>query len=251
MQEEKEVQLCKKRLIELANTSFYKGYSVFTDFLTLKEQTIFNQIQSELPNINYKSWGGTDLAERKMICFSSDLLTVEQFPITVLKIQPQNLKYAEQLTHRDFLGAILNLGVDRCKVGDILLNEKIAYAFIEENMADFFVNSLEKVKHTKVRCEIIKEDFQFEQKFKEVVGTVNSIRLDAVLAIAFHSSRSQLLKLITSGKIYVNGCLVEHNSYHLKAGDLVSARGLGKFMYVTDLDKTKKGKTKILLRIYT
>ena len=69
MQEEKEVQLCKKRLIELANTSFYKGYSVFTDFLTLKEQTIFNQIQSELPNINYKSWGGTDLAERKMICF--------------------------------------------------------------------------------------------------------------------------------------------------------------------------------------
>ncbi len=251
MQEEKEIQLCKKRLIELANTSYYKGYSVYTDFLNLKEQTIFNQIQSELPNINYKSWGGIDLAERKMICFSNDLPTVEQFPINILKIRPQNLKYAEQLTHRDFLGAILNLGVDRCKIGDILLNEKIAYVIIEENMADFFVNSLEKVKHTKVCCEIIKEEFQFEQKFKEVVGTVNSIRLDAVLAIAFHSSRTQLLKLISGGKIYINGCLVENNSYHLKDGDLVSVRGFGKFMYVTNLDKTKKGKIKILLKIYT
>lgn len=250
MQEDKDIKLYKKRFAELANACYYKGYPIYTDFLDLKQQTIFKQMQQELPNVNCLSWGGTALAERKMICFSNDFLSEDAFPIKTVKIQPQNVKFAEKLTHRDFLGAILNLGMDRCKLGDILLNHQVAYVFIEENLADFLLYSLEKVKHTKVSCEIVDGKFQFEQKFKEIVGTVNSIRLDAILAVAFHSSRTQLSKLISSGKIYINGCLVENNSYHLKEGDLVSVRGMGKFMYIAERDKTKKGKTKILLRMY-
>ena len=79
------------------------------------------------------------------------------------------------------------------------------------------------------------------------MGTVASIRLDAVMSVAFQSSRSSLLSLIDDGMVFVNGRLITTNAYTLKQGDLISARGEGKFRYVGAEKETKKGR--ILIRV--
>lgn len=246
----KEMALLKKRLLELANTTFYKEYATFSDFLNLNEQSIFYEIIQQLPDVSYMLWGGTELAERKMICFYKGQILIEEFPISILKVIPSNIKFSDNLTHRDYLGAILNLGIERSKIGDILLSDKTAYVFVNTNMKEYIASSLEKVKHTNVKCVEAEMDFQFEQKFKEIYGSVSSIRLDAVIALAFQASRSSLLGMISGGKVFVNGRMITSNSCRLNEGDVVSVRGKGKFIYYREKDLTKKGKIKIVLRTY-
>lgn len=250
MQNDKEIQLCKKRFIELANMSYYKQYATYSSFLALNEQAMFQEIKKELAPVSYMMWGGNTLSERKMICFSVEEPTEEQFPISIIKIRAVHAKFAEKLTHRDYLGAVLNLGIDRCKVGDIMLMDEEAILFVEQSMEDYVCSSIEKVKHTNVVCERVVADVTFEQKYKEISGTVQSVRLDAVISKAFKSSRSQLITMISSGRVFVNGSLITSNSYRLKEGDIVSVRGMGKFLYEKEQDTTKKGKTRILLRKY-
>lgn len=250
MQNKKEDELCKKRFLELANASFYKGYANFSGFLNLNEQSLFYEIEKQLPDVSYLFWGGTELAERKILCFYTEQVLTEEFPIGVLKITPSNIKFSENLTHRDYLGAILNLGVERSKIGDILLVDKNAYVFVDAYMKEYISTSLEKVKHTNVKCVEAEADFRFEQKFKEICGSVSSVRLDAVIALAFGASRSSLLNMISGGKVFVNGRMTTSNSYHLSEGDIISVRGRGKFIYQEEKDLTKKGKVRIVLRKY-
>ena len=251
MENEKEIQLCKKRIMELATTSYYKEYPTYTDFLTLNEQSVFQSMVRDLPAVSYTMWGGNAISERKMICFSNSEIDKVTFPISVLKIQVVHAKFAEKLTHRDYLGAVLHLGIDRSKIGDIMFDDKDAYIFVADGMKDYIMTSLEKVKHTNIRCEEVETDIAFEQNYQEIVGTVSSVRLDAVIATAFHSSRSRLLSMISGGKVFVNGRLIMSNSYRLNEGDIVSVRGVGKFLYDKEQDMTKKGKVKILLKKYT
>lgn len=250
MQNDKEIQLCKKRLMDLANMSYYKQYATFSDFLALNEQAVFHEIEKELPPLFWLIWGGNTLSERKMIGFFCEELTREQFPITVIKIRAAHVKFAEKLTHRDYLGAVLNLGIDRCKIGDIMLVDDEAFLFVEQSMGEYICSSLERVKHTNVVCEKVGTDVTFQQRYKEISGTVQSVRLDAVIATAFKSSRSQLISMISSGRVFVNGSLITNNSFLLKEGDIVSVRGMGKFLYEKEQDVTKKGKIRILLRKY-
>lgn len=250
MQNDKEIQLCKRRFMDLANMSYYKQYATFSDFLALNEQAAFQEIEKELPPVHYLMWGGNALSERKMICFSSEEPIREQFPIAVIKICAAHVKFAEKLTHRDYLGAVLNLGIDRCKIGDIMLVDEEACLFVEQSMEEYICSSLEKVKHTNVVCKKVGADITFEQRYKEISGTVQSVRLDAVISIAFKNSRSQLISMISSGRVFVNGSLITNNSFRLKEGDIVSVRGMGKFLYEKEQDVTKKGKIRILLRKY-
>lgn len=250
MQKNKDIQLCKRRFIDLANMSYYKQYATFSDFLALNEQAAFHEIERELPPVFWLMWGGNTLSERKMIGFFSEEVTREQFPIAVIKIRAAHVKFAEKLTHRDYLGAVLNLGIDRCKIGDILLVDDEAFLFIEQSMEEYICSSLEKVKHTNVFCSKVSTNVTFEQKYKEIRGTVQSVRLDSVISTAFKSSRSQLISMISSGRVFVNGSLITNNSFRLKEGDIVSVRGMGKFLYEKEQDVTKKGKIRILLRKY-
>ena len=87
-------------------------------------------------------------------------------------------------------------------------------------------------------------------RLQEITGTVASVRLDAVISLAFSSSRSSLMGLIEGGKVFVNGALVTSNGYRLKDGDIISVRTMGKFRYDTTLYQTKKGRYSIRLYRY-
>lgn len=249
---DKEAQQLKKRFLELARTADNKGICTYSDFLTLHDISIFYSLKSDLPLINYDLFGGYESADRKVLCFYGDE-SVKAFSnyITCVRILPLNKKFSDDLNHRDFLGAILNLGIDRCKIGDILVKEKEGYVFCETVISSFICNNLVKVKHTSIRCEICEEEVpEIKPDFQEIKGTVASARLDSVIALAFHTSRNSILGLIAGGKVYIDGRLVESNSFLLKDNQTVSIRGYGKFIYKGLQNQNKKGRYYVTLLKY-
>ena len=253
---DKEEQLLRKRLLDLANAADVRRSIQFSDFLNLNEQSIFSNMKQELPRIKYFTFGGYSDSERKILCFCGNdrIEDIEDisFPLSCIKVIPKNQKFSDSLTHRDFLGAVLNLGIDRSKVGDILIDENEGYIFCHTSISSFIADQLEKVKHTMVNTQIIdRKDFDYKPKLKEVTGTVSSVRLDSILSVAFNSSRSSLSGLIEGGKVFVNSKIVMSNSYTLKENDIVSVRGYGKFIYVGTSYQTKKGRYSVKILLYS
>jgi RNA-binding protein YlmH len=253
---EKEEQILKKRLLDLANTADLRGINTYSDFLNLNEQNIFTTLKHELPRIKYFASGGFEDAERKMLCFcGNDMMDDEKaviFPITCIKVVPINQKFSDSFTHRDFLGAVLNLGIDRSKVGDILIHNNEGFLFCHTGISAFITDQLYKVKHTNISTSIIdQKNFDYKPKYKEVTGTVSSVRLDSILSVAFHASRSSLTGLIEGGKVSVGGKVILSNSYTLKENEIVSVRGLGKFVFVGTSYLTKKGRYSVKILLYT
>ena len=116
-------ELLKKRFRELAEKCYRNNQYTFTGFLGLSEAACFYELEKELSYVPYTLFGGSDLCERVMLRFGSQeqLSYTEEFPISCLKISPLSQKFGEELGHRDFLGALMNLGIERSTLGDILV----------------------------------------------------------------------------------------------------------------------------------
>ncbi len=248
----KEEQLLSKRLKELAFNTFNKGFTTYSDFLNLNELNLLLSIKKELPPVEMDLYGGYEGAERKMVCFYQFTNDYDRtFPIHCVRVTPRNEKFCDALTHRDYLGALLNLGIERYTIGDIIIKNKEGYVFCNNKMCDYIMQNLTRIKHTDVRC--TQDDelmMNVTHDFQEIRGTVASVRLDAVLSLAFQGSRSSLSNLISAGKVFVNSRLIESNSYSLKEGDVVSVRGYGKFIYQEQQNQTKKGRYFVVLKKY-
>lgn len=255
---EKEETLLRKRFVELSNTAYQRGIITCSDFLNLNELNILHTTPKDLFPIPYKTFGGYVYSERQMAAFLPDaFLYMEEseiqnlYPIRIVKITPVHVKFAEELGHRDYLGALLNLGIERSKLGDILVQEKSAYVFVNETLADFIVSELVKVCHTIVLPQIVESaEFIYEPKFEIVKGTVASVRLDSLLSLAYNSSRSKLTGLIEGARVYVNGKLITSNAYHIKDNDIISVRGMGRFQFRQIVSETKKGRYYVELYKY-
>ena len=226
---EKEETLLRKRLIELSNNAYQRGIIMYSDFLNLNELNILHTTPKDSFPVPYRTFGGYDPSERQMAAFIPDAFFFSQeYPISCICICPSMEKFAENLTHRDYLGAILNLGIERSKIGDILVEDKKAYIFCHNSLCEFLMNEICRVRHTTVVPSIIENKEEFPSvKLQKVTGTVSSVRLDSVTALAFSTSRSSILPLIEGKKLFVNGKNIVSNAYHLKEGDIVSVRGKG------------------------
>ena len=242
----------EKRLLELGELAYRRGIATYSDFLNLNELNIFQGIRAKLSYLTTESFGGYELAERQIAAFQPEApLFCTEPPIRCQSISPLQEKFAEEVTHRDYLGAVLNLGLDRSCLGDILVEGSHAYLFCLERMAPFICDNLTRVRHTTVYVRQVEaEDFHYEPRYKEVTGTVASVRLDRLLSLAFGSSRSSLTGLIEGGKVFVNGKLVTSNGYQPKEGDLVSVRGLGRFRFQGSGGQSRKGREYVTLLRY-
>ncbi|XCP87146.1 YlmH/Sll1252 family protein [Roseburia hominis] len=256
---EKEEVLLRKRLIELSNLAYQRGIPMYTDFLNLNELNILHTTPKELFPVVYRTFGGYATSERQMAAFLPDAfcLYLEEadiwagYPIQVIQISALHDKFAEELSHRDYLGALLNLGIERSKLGDILIQGTSAYVFASDTLADYITSELTRVRHTSVMAVAASlGDFQADIRYEEIKGTVASVRLDALLSLTFSSSRSKLTALIEAGRVYVNGKLVTSNGYHVKEQDIISVRGIGRFRYIGVQSETKKGRYYVTVHKY-
>ena len=249
---QKDELLLQKRLIELSKIAYQRDIVTFSDFLNLNELNILHTIPKDELHTRYVTFGGYDYSERQMVAFLPDALCYDyEYPISVIKVSPLQKKFSDKLSHRDYLGAILNLGIERCKIGDILVEENHAILFVHKTLEKFLFDELRRIKHTSVMTAVEDmQDFHYEPTTKEIKGTVSSLRLDSLLALAFASSRSKLVAFIEGGKVFVNGKLITSNGYQIKENDIVSVRGLGRFRYIETMSQTKKGRYYITLELY-
>ena len=250
---DKELQQLRKRIAELARKSYEHNIYTYTGFLSMAEQDVFYGMIPEIKGTDYKLYGGREDCERKILRFGSEdsLGYEEEFPIVCLRVKPLIEKFADKVTHRDFLGAIMNLGIDRSTIGDIFIDGKSAYVFCTDKIASYITESLDKVKHTNVRCTIADAMEELPVKEPEEMHfTVASERADGIIAKVYNLSRNQSLLLFRERKIYVNGRLNENNSYTMKSGDMVSVRGYGRFVYYGAGHETKKGKWSVSAGVY-
>lgn len=235
---EKEVLFLKKRLMELAAAAFYKNIATHSVFLNLHEQTIFCSMVKELPNIPHTLFGGHPLAERKVVFF----LKEEESVFSYIRISPKNPRFAETLTHRDFLGALMHLGLERHTMGDIMVEENQAHLVVLSSVARV-VLGLEQVRLTKVAASLeTQEDFSPLAHLREETIHVSSLRLDGILASVFHLSRSGANVQIDGGKVFVNGRQIFSHSMEIAPGDIVSLRGFGRFRFKGEVSTSKKGR---------
>lgn len=250
---DKELGQLKNRLTELAEKSYRRGIYTYTPFLGLSQQQVFQSIKKELAYAGYAMEGGAPVCERKLVRFGNpDILGYEEaYPIACLKMMPVMPKFADSLTHRDFLGAIMNLGIERDTIGDIFLQKQGGILFCRETIASYLEENLRQVKHTSITCEMVEDagELQYAQP-ENMSVTVSSTRIDGVIAKLYNISRSRSLELFRMGKVFVNGIAIENNSYPLKKDDAVTVRGYGKFLFYGQAGESKKGKERIAVGIF-
>lgn len=251
----KEEQQFKNRMKDLADKSLRQNVYTFTGFLGLSEQDLFRKMleKGEISYISHKYFGGYEEAERIMVRFGSEeeLGYEEDFPIVCVHIKPLMEKFADALSHRDFLGALMNLGIERTTLGDIRVVEKEAYLYCVDSIAEYVCENLDKVKHTNIKCKLVTDVREIpKEEPEEMLVLLPSLRLDVCLAKVYKESRNTILELFRTGKVYVNGKLYENNSKQLKEGDVVNLRGYGKFIFDGMQQETKKGKLNCKIRIF-
>ena len=253
IENEKEIQQLKNRFRDLADRAYEQSMFTFTGFLGLSEQDAFWQMEQELRFAGYTIYGGSDTADRRMIRFGnvSELGYEVEFPIACIHIRPLIAKFADKLSHRDFLGALMNLGIERSTIGDIMVGDGEAFLFCQDTIVEYICQNLEQIKHTHVRCSVTEDYEEIPREEPELKAIqVSSARVDAVIAKVYNKSRGDCLELFRTKRVFINGRLCENNSRLLKQGETVNARGYGKFVYVGEPRETRKGKLSVEVAIY-
>lgn len=240
----------QKRFQELADRSNAKGYATYSDFLGLAEISDFFAVRF---SVSTNLWGGYENAERCVACFGDREYFADKsdYPIKCILIKPVNQKFADTLSHRDFLGSLMGLGIRREVLGDIIISENKGYLFCLETIADYIVENLTQVKHTTVKCELtdnVPTDVLPQPEKHEII--VSSERLDVIVSTIYKMSRSQVLPIFHTEKVFVNGVVKTSPSTTLNVGDKVSVRGFGRFIYKGVLRRTKKERLVISVDVF-
>jgi RNA-binding protein YlmH len=246
---EEELQL-KKRFSELYERSESRGCYVFTDFLNLAEQDIL--IRS-VPKYSFAFFGGYENAERKLAVFGNEEKCgyTEEPPVVCVEISPLQQKFADELTHRDFLGALMSLGIKRETLGDIIVYNNRGYLFCLSSVSRYIVENCVSIKHTTVNCkEVDSPPVESIALPDESEIVVPALRCDAVLAAVYNLSRSESKKFFLQKLVFINSACCEDPSRVLKENDIVSLRGKGRFIYCGEKLVTKKNRLRVTVRVF-
>ncbi|GLC87539.1 YlmH family RNA-binding protein [Lysinibacillus piscis] len=219
-----------------------------TDFLDPRQRFIVESIIKQSNTFKLASAGLFEDAERQRMFIFPDYYepTTDDFQLTVFTIQYPT-KFV-QLRHQDVLGALLSLGLDRGKFGDIRVGEQHVQFIVANEVADYVRLHLTGIGKVKVRVEAIKDNeplLSNEDEWLEESHTISSMRLDVVMAKILNISRQKAQALITGKKVRVNWTEREAVAFELQEGDILSVRGSGRFKITMTEGRTKKDKIRL------
>lgn len=253
------------------------GELVFSDFLTPREQHFLKRYLASRGRENtVRFYGGFPNAERRLACFLPDYLldlsggeeaeTDAEAPylkesldeaIAVLEIRGSGYR---TITHRDVLGSVLGLGVERDTVGDILLldgdgsgrEQPRIYLLTVSRLLPFFLSELKRIGSDAVRVKkgSFPEDFAFQQRVREITDTVASSRLDCVIGALTNCAREKAQSLIRSGLVEIDYESEQRVDARLDPPHVITVRGYGKFRLLQLGDATRKGRLRLRAEQY-
>lgn len=236
------------RAEDLSKAAELRNITKFTKFCDERLLYVYKNFKSNSTFLNTAVWGGYEGSERAIIGFFPDYLEPDfkLFPVSCLKITG-----AKGLSHRDFLGSVLGLGISRDMIGDICTCDDGCFIFVHESIEDYILYNLSKVANKNVK--VSKSDDVSSlpsRQFEEITGTVSSERLDCVVSLFTHKSRSDTSSLINSERVFVNHVPITNASLKLNEGDVISVRKFGKATLLKICGETKKGRIRIILNKY-
>ncbi len=183
-------------------------------------------------------------------CLAEDRALRTEIPIAALRIKGSGFK---SLGHRDFMGSILSLGIERNMIGDILVtSEHEALVFAMEGIVPYLLSELHKIGRDGVTCTRteLSPTFTAERAFEELMIHVSSLRLDGVVNQLTGEGRATSAELILGGSVDHNYFTATNVSAEVKTGDIISIRGYGKFIVGTSEGTTKSGRIRVKCRKY-
>ena len=246
-------EIFKNRVTEWAKRSWDQGVYCFSHFLDLAQRSDFLSLLPALPPVPWTLFGGAEGCERQMLRFGNeDTCGYDApFPIACLVIAPLSARFAEPLTHRDYLGALMALGLERELLGDIVVRPEKAYLFCEERIAPYITEHFIQARHTSLSCRLsdgLPEGPLFETR--RVSVQLSSQRVDALIAHVFHLSRGEAQALFPAGRVFLSGRLCESPGREPKPGDIISVRGLGRMKYTGVESLSKKGRENTAVEVF-
>lgn len=237
------------RFTELSSRAYDHNIFTHTEFLSMAEQDILLSLR--LPAAP-EFIGGYDGAERRIAVFGKeeDIGYAFSPPVSCIKIQPLSQKFAQDFVHRDILGSVMSLGIERKVTGDIIISEKSAYIFCLENISEYIIENLNSVRNTSVKCSCGSVPQSILNNKKEKTVFVASLRVDAMISAAYNLGRSAAKELVENEKVFINARLVKNAGQTACVGDIISVRGYGRFSFDGITKTTKKGNLCAVFSIY-
>lgn len=221
-----------------------------TDFLNLAEQDLVDKFLKRINFKNYYFFGGAGEAERKILIVYPEKLTEEMTRknhskmISVIKIALP-IALDEEYDHRRYLGAIMKLGVEREKIGDISVKSKGAEIVIKNEVQKFLIQNLGSLtRFSSADIEVIDiEDLQeIEAQKVEITEIVASLRLDNIVASLARTSRNKAVDMLEQERVFLNFKNETKASKSVKVGDIITIRGKGRFVFKEISGNTRKGR---------
>lgn len=237
------------RVLDRAEMAEEKYITKYSFFLDERQQGLCRQALASVKFENYRLWGGFEEAERRVLCTypEYDVPSNDDFPIRAVTFA---YRQADKLGHRDFLGSLMGLGITRSSVGDILVGEGKAAVFVKDTVAGD-VLSITKVGRVGVKAsQGLDSTLVVRREFKEITGTVASLRFDCVVALAVRQSREKAAAAIKAGLAEIGHVKVLRPDKEVCVGDVFSVRGQGKFMLKSVDGKSAKDRSHITICKY-
>lgn len=243
--EEKQLVLHITDLIDLSDRH-YKPY--YSDFLNERQARLAQDVMIKNGISDYFFWGGYEGATRVMLCVYPQYMKPENsdFPMSCVNLKFRTI---DELSHRDFLGSLMALGIKRDVIGDIVVGEGIASFFVKSDLEQYVKTQIRKIGRVGVTFVDYTADFEASvQNFEERECTVSSLRIDSVVGAMTKLSRSKAQQAVTSGLVARNFEVIYNTDCKICSGDKISVRGYGKFIVQFDGSMSKKGKYRISIK---
>lgn len=249
-------------ILDLKEKSATDSVIISSGFLSLEEQSQI--IKTENVNNKYVDtfyYGGFDEAERKVTVFVPSFYGADNETFTELLDEydsnPLQLLCVKKdrfsaLSHRDYLGALMGLGIKREVIGDIIINEEGCYIICLKSISEYLCENLNQAGRGQLS--VTKADFKdlqtMEIKTETVFTSVASLRLDCLVASAFKLSRTNAVNAINQGIVYVNSKQILKPDHNLNEGDKLVLRGKGKVIIDEIIRENKKGRIHLNIKRY-
>ena len=253
-----EQRLLAAKILDRLEFSKTKNKIQSTDFLNLNEQELAMKLLKKVDCENYYFFGGKDNTERKLLIIYPEKLTEEMSRknddkiISIIRIKlPSELE--GQYDHRTYLGSCIKIGIEREKIGDILVERTGSDIIAKTEVIDFLyqnLTGLTRFKSSEISIENISEIKDVEVAKVEISAIVASIRLDNIVSTLAKTSRSKAQEILKQERVFLNHQVETKSSKEVKVGDIITIRGKGRFEFKEIAGNTRKGRFVIKIDKY-
>lgn len=239
------------RVSDSAQSCRLNSIPKYIGFIDERQAALAEQKLNSIGFSNYCFRGGYDNAKRVFLCILPDYMPAEEqdeYPVFCCRFR---FRSCDSLSHRDFLGSLMALGIKRETIGDILVKDGEAAVFTTETVSELILSEIKKIGRVgvKVTRELV-STFEFVQEFDILQGSVSSLRLDCITAFVTNLSREKSSALINAKNVSINHLECTAVDKTVSENDTISIRGFGRFILHEIGSATRRGRIKIIVKKY-